>query len=157
MYKFFVNNGQLVAFGLGALITVLFVLIASSGIDSFNALPEDEQSTTSIFDFGLMGAIFLFVIAAVAMLAFGIIQVATNFKGSLKGLIGLAVLVIVFIIAYATSPAVGTGVIGEAADKFGGIGPGAFQFIGAALSTMLIVLVLASLTLIVSEIINFFK
>ncbi len=157
MYKFFTNNGQLIGFGLGAFISIVFIVIATSGIESFNALPKEEQSTTGIFDFGLQGAIALFVIAALAMLIFGVFQVATNFRNSLKGLIGLAVLVIIFIVAYSMAPSEPTGIIGEAADKFGGISSGAFQFIGAALTTMLIMLIVASITLLVSEVINFFK
>ena len=45
MYKFLTKNGQLIAFGLGALITIIFLGVALSGMDEFNSLGFDEKRT----------------------------------------------------------------------------------------------------------------
>jgi len=157
MYNFLVKNGQRLAFGLGLVIAVIFFAIASSGLEEFNMLSKEEQATTSIFNFGLSATIFLVIAAAVLMLGFGLWHVATNFKGSLKGLVGLAVLVIVFFISYSTASGEATGAIARAAEKVGGLSPNQLKFVGASISTAGILIGLATLGLIASEVRNFFR
>ncbi len=157
MYNFLVKNGQRLAFGLGLVIAVIFFAIASSGLEEFNMLSKEEQATTSIFNFGLSATIFLVIATAVLMLGFGLWHVATNFKGSLKGLIGLAVLVIVFFISYSTASGEATGAIARAAEKVGGLSPNQLKFVGASISTAGILIGLATLGLIASEVRNFFR
>ena len=53
MYNFLSRYGQLIAFGLGALLTVIFLATAFSSAEEFNALSESKQMETSIFNFGL--------------------------------------------------------------------------------------------------------
>ncbi|MEO0779129.1 MAG: hypothetical protein AAF146_21365 [Bacteroidota bacterium] len=65
MYKFLVRNGQLLAFGVGILFTVIFLGSVLGGLDSFNSLAEEEQSTTGIFDFGLVAAIALAILCVI--------------------------------------------------------------------------------------------
>ncbi|MEL7120614.1 MAG: hypothetical protein AAFO07_14270 [Bacteroidota bacterium] len=157
MYNFLVRNGQAVAFLLGVAITVIFLISVVSGISAFNMLPEDQQDQTSIFDVGLYGAIVLVIVAAIGMLVFGLFQIATNLKGSVKGLIGLAVLVIIFIVAYTSANGVPEGAVAAAADKAGGLSPGNLKFIGGAITTTLILIGIAALAFVFSEIRNFFK
>ena len=103
MYQFLVKNGQRLAFGIGLLVTVIFLVNVLSGMEEFSALPDDERSTTGIFNFGLSGAIALAIIAAISMVLFGLYHILSNFRTSVKGLIGVALLVVVFIIAYSTA------------------------------------------------------
>ena len=46
MYKFLSSNGQVLAFGLGALLSVLFLVSWLGGQESLNALPDDEKFKT---------------------------------------------------------------------------------------------------------------
>jgi hypothetical protein len=157
MYNFLVKNGQRLAFGLGLVIAVVFFVIASSGLDEFNMLPEEEQATTSIFNFGLSATLFLVFAAFVLMLGFGLWHVATNFRGSVKGLIGLAVLAIIFFISYSTASGEATGAIARAAEKVKNLTSNQLKFVGASISTVGILIGLATLGLIASEVRNFFR
>ena len=164
MYKFLNKNGQTLAFGLGVLVTIIFMLGAfpSAGDFDFENMTDEEVSKVGIFDFGLKAAIALAVIAAVALVLFGIYHIATNLKGSLKGLIGVAALVILFFIAYSTADGVATGSIAGAVEKFaasgnGSISEGNLKFIGGAITTTAILVVGAAASFVISEIINFFR
>lgn len=148
MYNFLIKKGQLVAFGVGLLITVIFLISVLSGVAEFDMMPEEQQGETSIFNPGISGAIILVVIAALAMLLFGLFQVFTNLKGSLKGLIGLGVLIVVFLIGYSSS---GTDCNEE------GMSAAACQFVGGGITTALVLAGLAALAFVASEIRNFFK
>ena len=158
MYKFLVDNGQRLAFGLGLLITVLFLVNVLTGIDEFTALPDEERSTTSIFNLGLTGALVLTVIAAAAMIIFGLYHIASNFRSSAKGLIGVAALVVIFIIAYSTaSGEPDPGAVAEAAQKVGGISDGQMKFISGSIMTAMILTGVAAAAFVISELRNFFK
>lgn len=160
MYKFLVANGQRLAFGLGILITAIFLFSVIGGLDQFNELPDEDQVTTTIFNSGISGAIILIVIAAAALILFGLFQVLSNLKASLKGIIGLAVLLVVFFIAYSSAngdAAAEIGPISTAIEKVGGIAPGNLKFIGGAIVTAMVLIGTAFASFILAEIINFFK
>lgn len=106
MYNFLSKNGQLLAFLVGVVLVVIFLGIAFSqagNYDFANMKPED-RFFVNIFDFGLLSAIVLTIISAAGMLLFGLYQVVTNAKGSVKGLIGVAVIVLVMILLYNMAP-----------------------------------------------------
>jgi len=144
MYNFLVKNGQLVAFGIGLLITIIYIVGAVGG-DS----PER-------FNFGLMTAIGLSILCAVVMILFGLFQVASDPKGSLKGIITFALLIGLFVVLYSTadptlSPAMVAG--GEGA----GLTEGTSKFISGAILTTLVLLGATGVVFALSEIRNFFK
>ncbi len=157
MYNFLVRNGQLVAFLLGVIITVIFLISVFSGIGEFNMLSEEEQDSTTIFDFGLKATVVLIIITALAMLAFGVFQVATNFRSSLKGIIGLVVLAVVFLVTYSAASGEAIGAVAEAADKAGGLTAGNLKFISGSITTALILIGAAAASFLLSEIRNLFK
>jgi hypothetical protein len=158
MYKFLVNNGQQVAFGLGLLVTIIFLVGVFSGIDEFSALPEEERVTTDIFNFGLTGSLILTVIAAAAMVFFGLYHILINFRTSLKGIIGVALLIVVFIVGYSMASAEPeNSAIAEAAQKTGGITDNQMKFIGGSIITALALIAIAALAFVLSELRNFFK
>jgi heme/copper-type cytochrome/quinol oxidase subunit 2 len=157
MYNFLVKNGQLVAFLLGVVITLIFLISVFSGIGEFNMLSEEEQDATTIFDFGLKATVVLIIITAASMLLFGIYQVATNFRSSLKGIIGLVVLIIVFFVTYSAASGEATGAVAEAADKAGGLTAGNLKFISGSITTAIILVALAAASFVLSEIRNIFK
>ncbi len=161
MYKFLTKNGQLIAFGLGLFIVLIFLGIVFGGLEEFNMIEEDKQNQSNLFNFGLTAVLILTVVCALAMVAFGIIQVATNLKGSLKGLIGLGVILIVFFIAYSSGAgAEEVGAVKASMDKAGIDAVGADWrkgFISGGIITTLALGALAVLSFVGSEILNFFK
>lgn len=164
MYKFLAKNGEMIAFGLGVLVTVIFLANVIPNAADFNALPEKDPAryASSIFNFGLTGAIALAAIAAVCMLFFGLFHTATNFKNSLMGIIGLVVLVGIFFVSYSMASGEVTPFIKGAVEKFedsgnGTLSAGNLKFISGGISTVLILLALAVAAFVLSEIRNFFK
>ena len=99
MYKFLTKNGQTLAFGLGILLTVLTLIILFSGLGEFESLSDEQKAQTGIFNFGLQASIALVILGFIAMVGFGLYQVATNIKGSLKGIIGFVLLIVIFLVA----------------------------------------------------------
>ncbi len=148
MYNFLVKNGQLVAFGVGILITVLFLGSVIGGISDFEMMPEEEQVNSTIFNIGLSGAMVLTVVAAIAMLVFGLIQVFTNLKGSVKGLLGAGVLLVLFFIGYSAAG-------GNCNEE--GMSEATCQMIGGGIITALALVTISALAFVVSEVSNFFK
>jgi hypothetical protein len=160
MYKFLVANGQRLAFGLGILITAIFLFSVIGGLEQYNELPEEDQITTSIFNAGISGAVILIIVAAAALILFGLFQVLSNLKASLKGILGLAVLLVVFFIAYSSAngdAAAEITPISNSIERVGGIAPGNLKFIGGAIVTAMVLIGTAFASFILAEIINFFK
>jgi hypothetical protein len=93
----------------------------------------------------------------VLLVVFGIFQVATNFKESLLGLIALLVLGGIYFVSMAMASGEVTGIMAATVEKVGGVSPGALKFIDGSITTSLIISTVAILSLILSEIRNFFK
>jgi len=157
MYNFLAKNGSALAFGVGSLITVLFFVFVFLGLDEFSALSLEEQRQTNIFDFGLYASLFLTALSVVLLVLFGVYQVATNFKGSIKGILGFGVLVGIYVVSIVVAPSEVTGVMADTVEKVGGVSPGALKFIGGSITTSLIITVASIVIFAVSEIRNFFK
>jgi hypothetical protein len=161
MYKFLTKNGQALAFGLGVLITVVFLISVVSNMEEFTALSEAEQENTSIFNIGLVGAIGLAIIAAFFMLAFGLFQIFTNLRGSVKGLIGVAILLVIFFIAYSMNSADPSPYIQGAIDKFEANGStfnnDTLKSIGGGIGLTVALIAIAFVAAAISELINLFK
>lgn len=156
MYKILTKHGQLIAFGIGLLVIILYLGSVFGGLDSFSLLSKEDRGTTSIFDLGLKATLVLLVICAICAVLFGIWHMVTNPKGAIKGIIGLAVIIILFIILYSMSTPETSGIVGNAVEKFN-LSAGESKFISAALKSTLILGALAALSFVVSEIRNFFK
>lgn len=162
MYNFLVKNGQALAFGLGTLIVVVFFAMVLPNSSGFMDLPREEQYTTSMFNFGIQMAVVLIVAATAAMVLFGLFQIFSNLKGSVKGLIGFGALVAVFVIAYSATSTDVSPAIQESITKFqvsqeSEITEGHLKMIGGGITTALVLSAVAFVSFIVFEIINFFK
>ncbi|MCO6491586.1 MAG: hypothetical protein J5I98_24430 [Phaeodactylibacter sp.] len=161
MYKFLTKNGQALAFGLGVLITVIFLVTVLSGVGEFTALPEEEQDQTGIFNFGLGGAIALTIIAALALLAFGLFQIASDFKGSMKGIIGFGILLVIFFVSYSMASGEASPYIQGAINKFEEAGAvftsNNLKFISGGISTAVALVVIAAIAFVFAEVRNLFK
>lgn len=156
MYKTLTKNGQMFAFGLGLLLTIAFLGSVFSGLDTFNGLSKEGQYETGIFDLGIYSVAFLTVLCFLIMFAFGIFQIATNLKGSMKGLIGFAVLLIIFAVAYSTAE-IESGPFWDPILKTFKVTDGASKFITGSIWTCLFMIGVAVVTFVASEIRNFFK
>ena len=104
MYNFLNKHGQSIAFGVGLVIILIFIINgfpkASALEDSLGmALSEtkaEDRVGINFFNFGLYAAIGLVLLAALSILLFGVVQVTTNFKSSMKGVIAFAALIILW-------------------------------------------------------------
>ena len=54
MYKFLAKHGQMLAFGLGIFVVLLFLIFAWMGLSEFNNMEEEAQTGSNIFNVGLM-------------------------------------------------------------------------------------------------------
>ncbi len=155
MYDFLARKGQTIAFGIGVLITAIFLGIAFGGQEQFEALADDQRITTDIFNFGLQAAIALIVICAVIAIAFGLFHTLSNPKGAIKGIASLAVIAAIFFIGQSMAGADSPGVV-ETMREFG-VSAAEGSFINGALMSVLALGALAALAFVVSELLNFLK
>lgn len=167
MYAFLNKYGQALAFGIGLLITVIFLgSIFSADEAVFDTLQGDDRSyDTDIFNFGMYASIALIVVAFVAAILFGVYQMAQNPKGSLKGIIGLAVLVLIMFVGYSSANGVianESAEIQAAIEKFttsqeADFTGGNLKFISGAILAALVMIGLSIFTLVAFGIRSIFK
>ncbi len=155
MYNFLIKHGQAVAFGLGLLLILIFFGNVMNGLEEFSLLPQEQQKTSDIFNFGLYAAIVLTVLCAGVAILFGIYHVVDNPKGSLKGIIGVGLLVAIFFVSR-TMAAPDAGSLAETAREFN-VTPEQSATISGALTTALVMAGLAAVAVVLSEVRNFFK
>jgi hypothetical protein len=105
MYNFLSKNGQVVAFSVGVVLVLIFLATAVPGAGDyyFDGMSDEEIYKVDAFNIGIFTAIALAVICAAGMLLFGLVQIASNLKGSIKGILGLAVIAILMFAFYSMS------------------------------------------------------
>ncbi|MEM7573336.1 MAG: hypothetical protein AAF433_10570 [Bacteroidota bacterium] len=166
MYDFLKKHGQTVAFGLGVLITLIFLVMIFSSDAGLTAESEDtDKYKSTVYSFGIAAAILLTILCAVAAVGFGVFQTATNPKGSLRGLIGMGIVAVLAIVGYSIAtgtPADDHVSLVEAVNKFqdaqdSEITSGKYKFIGGSILTSLILLVVSVAALLFFGIRSFFK
>ena len=155
MYKFLAKHGQLVAFGLGALITLGFLGGVLGGIEGFSALADDERKTSDIFNFGLYAVIGLAILGVLAALVFGVIQTVSNPKGAIKGIAGLALIAVLFFVGQALAGA-DTAEILDKRQTFG-VTDGQSSIINGAILGGMILAGLTAIAFVGGEILSFIK
>jgi hypothetical protein len=144
MYKFLSKYGQAIAFGIGAFL-ILLVFILNAGV---------SQDTAINFELG--SGLVLLVIGVIVLIGFGLFHTLTNPRESLKGILGVAALLVVFAIIYFAATPESSGDLYQTRLDFG-VSDGQTKFISGAISTALILIGGAALAFIVSEVSNFFK
>lgn len=155
MYKFLAKNGQLMAFGLGALVTVVFLLSIFSGLEAFVDADKEAQYDMTLFNFGITATIALVIVAFVCALGFGLFQLATNPKGSLKGILGIVAIVAIFFIGQSMAGG-DSKVVQDVVENFD-VTPGQSGAISGGIITVLALIAVSVLAFVVSEVSNFFK
>ena len=162
MYNFLTKNGQLYAFLLGAISTIIVVgsIIGNANkalLDSPEAAKmAPEIANTGILNTGLNITVLLLVVALGATIIFGLLGLVTDFKGSLKFIAGFAVMIIAFFVLKATSDHEAVGKISETMQTFD-ISAGLSKGISAAIKGTIGMAVVAIGSMIIFEIINIFK
>ncbi|MBK7409022.1 MAG: hypothetical protein IPL49_09860 [Saprospirales bacterium] len=144
IYKYLAKYGQLLGFALGAIPILLFVLIFLIG-------GEDAA-----INFELYSGIALLIIGIVVLVAWSLYQIAANPGGSLKGILGVGVLVVVFLVIYFTATPEVTGSLGKTRIEFN-ISDAQTKLITGGIGLAVIMAIAASLSFVYSEVRNFFK
>lgn len=156
MYQFLNKYGQAAAFGLGALITVIFFVQIRAGIGTFEGLGKEEQLQSGIFSFGLGASILLVVVCAIAAIGFGFYYLITHPKAIVKSVAPFATLLIIFGVSYAMSKPAESGPLVAIVERFE-LTSGQEKFISAGLVTTLLLFFAAAAAFTVAEVRNFFK
>jgi fatty acid desaturase len=161
-YNFLMKYGNLLAMVVAILILALFLININSGMNSMgfdsNTNLIEHKDKVNFFNNTLWIAIYMIFIAAIVWILFGIYNLVLNPKGSLKFLISLIVVVVLYFIFYSTATVETSGRLGELlSDSSYHVDGNITKHISAGLKTMLSLFGLSILSLIVSEIISFFK
>ncbi len=166
LYRFFASKGQMFGFLLGLALVALTIISVITGIDGagyeigtdFNKMMKTEGNTETFDFFNLVAYIppILVGLIIAIMLIFGIVQLVKNPKGSLKVIIGLAIVAVLAFIFYSSAVSESTGKVGLLLDKFE-VGNTASKGITAGIKTVLSLLGGAVFLMIASEIRNLFK
>lgn len=98
-YQFLKKYGVAISFGTGTVLAILTYAIILGGFPEFNPGKKELQEL-SIFNFGLYTTYCLFTIACVLVVLFSMINVAKNPKGSVKGVVGFVILLVLFFITH---------------------------------------------------------
>ena len=153
-------------FLLGLALVAITLISVVTGIDGagyevgtdFNKMMKTEGNTETFDFFNLVAyipPILVFLIIGI-MILFGILQLVKNPKGSMKILIGLAIVAVLAFIFYSSSESESAGKVGFLLDKFE-VGNTASKAISAGIKTVLTLLGGAVFLMIASEIRNLFK
>lgn len=156
MYQFLNKHGQVAAFGLGMLITIVFFAQIMSGISTFEGLSKEDQLQTGIFNFGLYASIFLVIVCIVAILGFGILYTLKNPKSAIRGLVPFLVLIGIFLVSFAMAQPATEGPLLAIAERFE-LTTGHEKFVTAGITTAMILFFGAAIAFAFAEIRNFFK
>ncbi len=155
MYTFLTRNGQSIAFGVGLVMTIVMVALIFAGLSDFEAFGDGAgRYDTTIFNFGMYAAIALVILGLIAAVVFGIVQLASDPKGAIKGIAGLVAIVAIFFIFYSIADP-NNAMLARLSDF--SVSVGQSKFISGSITTALILLAAAVVAGIVSEIINLFK
>jgi len=101
LYQFLKKYGVAIGFGLGTiLVALMYVLIISNYPEGNPTSKELGNNHSDIFNFGIYISYFLIFLATAVSLIFPIGYLAMNIKESIKVLIGIAAVLVVFFIAY---------------------------------------------------------
>src|SRR5690606_37163560 len=115
MYDFLTKRGQMLAFIVGIVVVIIFFVTANSGMSAAGydagtdlAVAGKEKladgslriTTMNFFNVGIWLTVILLALAAGLSVLFGFFHVIKFPKQSLKSLIGVAVLVVLFFVFY---------------------------------------------------------
>ena len=157
MYKLFSKYGLLFAFIIGLVFILIFIVPVITGLpEGFTLLPDEEQTATSVFDVGLKAAMVLLVAAVIITILASLLSLIKNPKGAVKGIIALAILLVIMFVLYSMSADEDGNRVQAALAEFN-VSSALSQWISAFMKGSFIMVLGAVLIAIVGEIINIFK
>jgi hypothetical protein len=161
MYNFLVKNGTALAMGIGTLVTILFIAsvaigLSSSGYDTSTDLLTVDYKSITAFNLGIYLTSLLALIAILLMLGGVVWDLIRNRKSSMKMVVGILSLVVIFVVLYVTAK-YDTGGRWDYLNNEFKVGESASKFITAGIWTTVILLIISTLAILVSEVRNFFK
>ncbi len=156
LYKTLSGKGTLFAFVLGLVVMAIFAVPVIGGLDSFNALPAEQQKTSNIFNTGIYLMLLLLAVAVIITILWAILQMALNPSGAKHGLIWLVVIVGLFVIGYFVLNAPDNQAILDDL-KNNDVSANMSKFIGGSLWLMLLMLLGSVAIFVFSEVRNLFK
>ena len=167
MYTLLAKKGQLFAIVLGTVSVAIFLFSVIGGLSSagydmssdLNAIMKSNPGQEfNFFNPGMIITGILIVAATAAAVFFGLFQMLSSPKNSLKAIIGIVVLIGLFFILYSTSSADMDGAIKDTIlDPKFSVTENSSKLISGALKTSLILGGGAVLSMILFEIYNIFK
>jgi hypothetical protein len=96
---------------------------------------------------GIIIAYVLLGLAALAVIAFAVFQLVTNFKSARYGLIGLGVLIVIVLISYSLSTS----------EAYEDAGPAVSQWVGGGIIATYILVAIAFLSAVYTEVSKYFR
>lgn len=165
LYKLFSSKGQMFAFILGLVVVLLILGSVITGLsgagydmstDLNQVLKNSETEEFNFFNLLVTLPVILIGLALVFAVVFSVIQLFSDPKGSMKAIIGLGIVVVLFAVFYSMASPETAGRIGMLHDKFG-ITDGASKLISGGIKTTLTLVGAAAILMVISEIRNMFK
>lgn len=165
MYKLLTEKGQMFALLLGLVCIAIFFGTVLSGLsgagysvsDDLNQIMKNNPGADfSFFEPGMYVVAALIAIALAAAVIYGLIQLLSSPKASLKGIIATVAIVALFFITYNMGSSDASGPISETLQKFD-VSENISKLISGGITTTGILGAVAFLLLIVFEIFNLFK
>ena len=162
-YNFLSRNGVSIALGIAVVAILIMAIPIFSGLEAFDALPEDVNARAAskesgIFSAGLMVAIVLGCLAFALAILLSFFGIFKNFKAAKTGLISFAVLAVLFIVLYATTSTDISESMMATVNTYSTKGDmSLYKLISGGINGTIILTVGAFVLMIVMEIWNFFK
>lgn len=156
----------MVGFILGLLVVGIVLISALTGLGGagydtstdLNGVLKSEGSTETFdfFNMAVMLPIILIIAIVGLLILFSVFQLVSNPKGSIKSIIGLLLVAVLFFVFYSMASPEDTGKLGELHARFD-IGEQASKIISGGIKTTGILFIAGLVLMFVSEIINLFK
>ena len=166
LYNFLTGKGQVLALGLAVVCIVsvlgsIFSGLGSAGYDAGTDLVQilkDEDSTQDFAFFApaVVIPVILIITAVLALVIAGVASLISDPKGSMKFIASAGVVVVLFLIFYATSQVETSGSIFNLMQEKD-IGEGTSKFISGGIKTTILLVAASAVTMIGGEIYNIFK
>lgn len=158
-YNYLSRKGTFIAFLATVILIVITIVPIIIGLEAFDAIPAERQAYAdegNIFRIGLLISGILLILGIVAAILLSLLQVLSNPKAALKGLLAFGAVVILFFILYAMASTTGTGTYGATLERFA-LSDSVVKMVGAGIQLTLILGGVAILAMIGMEIWNYFK
>ncbi|WP_236974392.1 hypothetical protein [Membranihabitans maritimus] len=157
MYKLLSKYGLALAFVIGLVFTLIFLIPAMNGLPAgFGEMVMEEQTKTNAFNTGLKATIVLFIATVIITILASLLSVIKDPRAAIKGIIGIAILLILVFILYSTSLAEQGGRVAAAATEFG-VNDNMSKWISAFIKGAFVLSGAAIVIVILGELRNLFK